>query len=215
MPSLTRRRALAGAGSALCATTAGCLFADGSDAPGSTESDPRFPEVALRADPRASDTAAYDAELLQGFTASHPATVEVSFRNKTDRARTFPFGPSPPFSGLVGTPPDRDDEHLVLVPDRSFGHADFYDTEEPHGRLDVPSEVVPAEPTDDCWRALGLIENEPVQTTRTIEAGATLSNTYTVLASAEAGCFEAPRYCFQSNSLFGDRGKWGFELVLE
>jgi hypothetical protein len=207
----SRRRFLRLSGAAVTVSLSGCA---GFRSVRSTDSP--FPSIELNEDSVSTAEAEYDATLCDSFSESSPAKVEISFRNKTDRAREFTFSAAPPFSGLLGRPAENPRDGLVLIPENSAGHADFYRTKEPHERYDDPTDAIPDEPIDTCWEALGLLDHEPVQTVRTIEAGDALTNTYHILESAKGtDCYQATRYYFESNSHFDSKSRWGFELILE
>lgn len=215
MPSLpSRRRLLQLVGASASISLAGCTRLTESFDNSSTPS--RFPHVSINQDSVATQEAEYDIRILQQFTSTHPAKVEISFRNKTDTTQEFAFSAAPPFSGLLGRPATNPRDGLVLVPEQSDGHADFYDTEEPHEKLETPTEVIPDEPSGGCWKAEGTLDHEPIGTTRTINSGSDLSNTYTILESAKGSdCFHSNRYYFESNSHFDSNEMWGFEVILE
>lgn len=207
-----RRNFLAASTSALSATVTGCT----SFGTTTTTTASKFPTLTLNEVEVSTAEAEYNATLLEQFSESGPAKLKIGFRNKTDTTKEFEFGPAPPFSGLLGRPADNPRDGLVLIPEHSNGHADFYRTEEPQKVFENPTDAIPNEPFGGCWESLGTIDHEPVLTKRTIKPGDTLSNTYHILESAKGtDCYHASRYYFESNSHFDSKKRWGFELLLD
>lgn len=143
------------------------------------------------------------------FLPSVPARIEIRFANEADERRTFGFGSVAPFWELRGSGPTS----LMLIPDA----AEFSVVDE---NGDGEFVLVPDDPGENCWQA----EDELILTDEVrrlaVGPGATLSETYDVVAAPDAsGCLPSGSYRFSQrlDEVVGENeteplDRWGFSL---
>ncbi len=121
-------------------------------------------------------------ELTVGFTrpanGDGPARLWVGLVNGADRELRIGFGATPPFSGYYGdvhasveAPPPR--TGLLVIPDDDRNYASY-------------DYVVPDEPTDGCWRAVGPAVGPPVRSVVDVPPGQGIAGEYVALAPNDA-----------------------------
>lgn len=161
------------AGSAIVSST-GCLGL------GSSVRSPEMDLTVAELPSRLADLVTYDAELLEGFTADHPARIRVSTTLRetpvTEDGATLRFGETPPYSFYLGGQPDMGPAVAILPEDPTNVEA--------QGRPEVTG-WIPEEPEEGCWRAPTWPQqrlNPDDPTTIELEPGETLSTEYVVLS---------------------------------
>lgn len=167
----------------------------------SLESPDPYPDI--RVD---SDDVPADADVsvcvwpIEPFTDDSPAKIAFELANESDSSAEFGFGVTPPWGG-VRADPRSGPEGLTLVPDDRT-HV-------------VPAEeIVPAEPTDGCWRAQSSISVNEVRLAETIDSGATVREEYTVLAGRLGKCLAPGTYRSERNAYDPVGEPWGIEITL-
>lgn len=140
------------------------------------------------------------ARPVQEFSDVTPATIAVELTNVGDEPTEYFFGVSPPYGGVFAAHQDRD-AALYLVPD---------DRE----HVEPDEGLVPAEPTEGCWRAGAAMSVEDIGLAETIDPGETVREEYTLLAAPGGECLAPGTYRTEEDSYDPVGETWGFEITL-
>ncbi|GAB3691807.1 hypothetical protein GCM10028857_29640 [Salinarchaeum chitinilyticum] len=159
-----------------------------------------FPDLQIESDDVPADAeVATCVEPVEPFTDDAPAKLAVELANVSDSSAEYSFGVSPPWGGLWSESMV-DGSMLCLVPDdREY--------------VARPEEVIPARPTDGCWRAESVIEVEAIGLTQTVDPGETIREEYTILATEDSPCLTLGSYRFEE-AYDPVSTAWGFDITL-
>lgn len=170
-------------------------------------SGPRYPSVDVRDVTDASPYGySFDVEVLEEFSRSSPARLEITLRNETDRERTLDLGHSPPFSRVS---PREDDLPVALIPEQS----DAVTAGSPPESGDA---FPPEEPVDGCWRLRESPRVWPRGTERTLAPSEAISRSYALYDGPNGlRCLPSGTHRFEVPDYFGDDEPAGFTVRIE
>lgn len=189
----TRRALLSGAAGVGLAAGSGCLgvFDASSSLPGVDASPEPLPDPL-------SEHLSPDVDVLEGFTADHPARIRVSVSrlagSDAPGQLRLEFADTPPFSYYIGGGEPPGTVLFAIPDDRSTLRA--------AGGVSLDrNEWVPSDPAEDCWRAPAppVVRSTPTETNVVeLAPGETVSHEYTLLGFAGEECIPELEYRFTS-----------------
>lgn len=162
-----------------------------------------FPHVSVESDEfRAEENLTLSVSVDRQFTRENPARLEITLENERDEAFERYFGSSPPFSSY--TP--ENSSGIFLVP-ASNDHL---------ATSSNGSSIVPEGQVDGCWQIPSAVATYGGEVERTIPAGGSVREVYTVLtAPGTSSCLPRGEYRFEAREYASTGTSWGFDLILE
>lgn len=168
-----------------------------------------FPVVSVTGDPVPSDRqVSITVEVVEQFSPSSPAELEVKFTNEAQTKREFDFDSVSPFGPIVGRSDTGDRIHVVPNDDET-------------GAGPYPA-VIPQSPIDGCWKLVDTYHTDLFGLLWPANSGATTRMTYAVLDDPDTeDCLPAGEYRFEDE--WGERSpddgfldySWGFTVELQ
>ena len=175
-----------------------------------------FPELSVEGDKIPDDhesgLAAF-IQLTRQYTANTPAQLQIDLMNRSEQPREVTFGASPPFSRYRS---DHEQRNAIYIVPAERTHVYIE-----HVNNKYEANADPEEPIDDCWQ-IEDIERNDLAHSKTLEPCETLTETYSIFASADNDdCLPAGGYRFESSWVNSPGAEvefsvdWGFTLTVE
>lgn len=160
----------------------------------------RTPEIDVTVEPIDHEAVGFAVDVVRQFSPDHPAALDLTLSNESDRERTFSLGEVAPFSRL-GSRSNPEGGSLTLIPD---GRSSEQATE----TASRYSGAIPDTPDQSgCWRVSDVMVVGAVARAYALAPDETLCGSYAVLAGRESeACLPSGRYEFKDTVTVGSPG---------